>query len=80
MGRTLNNNLKAILADQGISMRSLAGKTGLAVCQISRMAAGKSAQLISWYRVLNALGVDWPEMFPNFYDMEDIDDGEEGKV
>ena len=67
MERTLNNNLKAILADQGISMRSLAGKTGLTVCQISRMAAGKSAQLIPWCLVLNALDVGWDVMFPEFF-------------
>ena len=68
MERTLNNNLKAILADQGISMRSLAGKTGLTVCQISRMAAGKSAQLIPWCQVLTVLDVGWEEMFPDYFD------------
>ena len=68
------NNLKVILANRKMSMHDLARLTGLSVSMISRMCAGTSLKLFPWYKVMTVLDVDWEDMFPDFYGMEDISD------
>lgn len=74
----MQNNLKKILNDRGISQRELARATGLTSCMVSRYANGVNSgdDVVVWYKIITFLDVNWQDMFPNFYDMEDIDDGE----
>ena len=74
----MQNNLKKILNDRGISQRELARATGLTSCTVSRYANGVNSgdDIVVWYKIITFLDVDWPDMFPDFYEMEEIDDGE----
>ena len=68
------NNLRVILQNRKMSMHDLARLTGLSVSMISRMCAGTSLKLFPWFKVMTVLDVDWLDVFPEFYGMEDISD------
>ena len=73
----MTNNLKTILASRNMTQAELCRQTGLDTATVSRFVNDKrTGTFVDWYKIITALDVDWSDMFPNFYDMEDIDDGE----
>ena len=76
----MTNNLKSILASRDVTQAELCRQTGLDPVTVNRLANNKrTGTVIGWYRIITALNVDWPDMFPDFYGMEEIDDGEESE-
>lgn len=76
----MKNNLKSILASRGVTQAELCRQASLDPVTVNRLANNKrTGTVIDWYRIITVLNVDWSEMFPDFFEMEEIDDGE-GKV
>ena len=71
------NTLKSILASRNMTQAELCRQVGLDPVTVNRLANNKrTGALIDWYRIITALKVDWPDMFPDFYGMEVVDNGE----
>ena len=73
----MTNNLKSILASRNMTQAELCRQTGLDPVCVNRFVKNKrTGTVVDWYKIITALKVDWPDMFPDFYEMEEIDDGE----
>ena len=61
------SRLKVILAEKDITIKELAGLSGVSYDACSRIASGRKPQIENAYAIAEALGMHINKVFPNYY-------------